>query len=100
MDYLPEIDFNIGHIIGKNMYACISNLKWTDMRRYNYSNSTNGITYDGITIYPGLKRPYNLYEPYWCVDYNPDGTLADVWIQRINYDPKLKKNITEKNWNA
>lgn len=97
VDYLPEIDFNIGHIM-RQKYVCmyLQPEIWTDMRRYNYSNSTNGITYDGITIYPGLKRPYNLYEPYWCVDYNPDGTLADVWIQRINYDPETEEKYNRK----
>ena len=90
--YLPETDFNIGHIM-RQKYVCmyLQPEIWTDMRRYNYSNDKNGITYDGITIYPTLKRPYNLYEPYWCIDYNPDGTLADVWIQRLNYDPETEE---------
>ena len=90
--YLPETDFNIGHIM-RQKYVCmyLQPEIWTDMRRYNYSNDKNGITYDGITIYLTLKRPYNLYEPYWCIDYNPDGTLADVWIQRLNYDPETEE---------
>ena len=90
--YLPETDFNIGHIM-RQKYVCmyLQPEIWTDMRRYNYSNDKNGITYDGITIYPTLKRPYNLYEPYWCIDYNPDGALADVWIQRLNYDPETEE---------
>ena len=72
--------------------------QWTDMRRYNYSSSTNGIAY----AYPGqtpvyvydvknvhngrnalfkadaanfcldysLHRPYNLFEAYWCTSDN------------------------------
>ena len=72
--------------------------QWTDMRRYNYSSSTNGIAY----AYPGsvpvyvydvknvhngrnaifskdapnfcleysLRRPYNLYEVYWDTSDN------------------------------
>ena len=72
--------------------------QWTDMRRYNYSSSTNGIAY----AYPGsvpvyvydvknvhngrnaifskdapnfcleysLHRPYNLYEVYWYTSDN------------------------------
>lgn len=41
VDYLPEIDFNIGHIM-RQKYVCmyLQPEIWTDMRRYNYSNST------------------------------------------------------------
>lgn len=94
--YLPETGFNIGHIM-RQKYVCmyLQPEIWTDLRRYNYSNSKNGITYDGVTIYPTLKRPYNLYEPYWCVDYNPDGSLADVWIQRLNYDPETDEKYNK-----
>ncbi|MFR2069911.1 MAG: SusD/RagB family nutrient-binding outer membrane lipoprotein [Bacteroides nordii] len=95
VDYLPEIGFNIGHIM-RQKYVCmyLQPEIWTDMRRYNYSNSKNNITYDGVVIYPNLKRPYNLYEPYWCIDYNPDGTLADVWVQRLNYDPETEEKYS------
>ncbi len=95
--YLPETGFNIGHIM-RQKYVCmyLQPEIWTDMRRYNYSNSKNGITYDGVIIYPTLKRPYNLYEPYWCVDYNPDGSLADVWIQRLNYDPETDEKYNKQ----
>ena len=68
--------------------------QWTDMRRYNYSSSTNGIkyvvpgrapvaVYDVKNVHDGtpvlfvndapnfkltlaLERPQNLYEAYWC----------------------------------
>lgn len=95
VDYLPEIGFNIGHIM-RQKYVCmyLQPEIWTDMRRYNYSNSKNNVTYDGVVIYPNLKRPYNLYEPYWCIDYNPDGTLADVWVQRLNYDPETEEKYS------
>ena len=95
VDYLPEIGFNIGHIM-RQKYVCmyLQPEIWTDMRRYNYSNNKNNVTYDGVVIYPNLKRPYNLYEPYWCVDYNPDGTLADVWVQRLNYDPETEEKYS------
>ena len=68
--------------------------QWTDMRRYNYSSSTNGISYkvpnavQSVYVYDvnnvhngtvadfkndstnftrtySLRRPYNLYEAYW-----------------------------------
>lgn len=95
VDYLPEIGFNIGHIM-RQKYVCmyLQPEIWTDMRRYNYSNNKNNVTYDGVVIYPNLKRPYNLYEPYWCVDYNQDGTLADVWVQRLNYDPETEEKYS------
>lgn len=95
VDYLPEIGFNIGHIM-RQKYVCmyLQPEIWTDMRRYNYSNSKNNVTYNGVVIYPNLKRPYNLYEPYWCIDYNPDGTLADVWVQRLNYDPETEEKYS------
>ena len=71
--------------------------QWTDMRRYNYSSTANGIAYalpgqapvyvyDVKNVHNGanalfgkdsvnfcltysLHRPFNLYEAYWC---NPD----------------------------
>lgn len=94
--YLPESGFDIGHVM-RQKYVCmyLQPEIWTDMRRYNYSNSKNNITYDGVIIYPTLKRPYNLYEPYWCVDRNADGSLADVWIQRINYDPEAEEKYNK-----
>lgn len=40
VDYLPEIGFNIGHIM-RQKYVCmyLQPEIWTDMRRYNYSNN-------------------------------------------------------------
>lgn len=94
--YMPESGFDIGHIM-RQKYVCmyLQPEIWTDMRRYNYSNPKNNITYDGVIIYPALKRPYNLYEPFWCVDKNPDGSLADVWIHRINYDPEAEEKYNK-----
>ncbi|WP_430809792.1 MULTISPECIES: SusD/RagB family nutrient-binding outer membrane lipoprotein [unclassified Carboxylicivirga] len=60
---------------------------WNDLRRYGYSNSDNGVVYSPLgepeTVYPGLRRPYNLYEAYWAEDND--------WIQRINYDPETEE---------
>jgi len=95
--YFPTLsNFNIGHIL-RHKYICmyLQPEQWNDMRRYNYSNSTNGITYDGTVIYPGLKRPYNLYEPYWTTEKNADGTTKEVWIQRLNYDPETEEKYNK-----
>ena len=80
--------------------------QWTDMRRYNYSSSANGIKYavpgqTPVAIYDvknvhnsknalfaadsvnfnmtySLHRPYNLYEAYWCTaeDYGVNASLS------------------------
>ena len=80
--------------------------QWTDMRRYNYSSSQNGISYvapgqnpvyvyDVKNVHNGtnalfakdaanfnktysLHRPFNLYEAYWCTpeDYGVNATLS------------------------
>ena len=80
--------------------------QWTDMRRYNYSSSSNGISYalpgqapvyvyDVKNVHNGknvlfvndsvnfnleyaLHRPYNLYEAYWCTpdDYGKNASLS------------------------
>lgn len=87
---------------------------WNDVRRYNYSSKINGIAYDGVPVYTistchnghstgyavtnftieySLRRPYNLYEPYWM---KPDafGQNAELspnaWINRLNYDPETE----------
>lgn len=66
--------------------------QWTDMRRYHYSNNRNnyGIGANQEIIYPGLRRPYNLYAPYW-VDGLTDAQKENTWIQRINYDPETEE---------
>ena len=95
--YFPTLtSFNIGHIM-RHKYICmyLQPEQWNDMRRYNYSNSTNGKTYDGAVIYPGLKLPYNLYEPYWRTAKNADGTLKEAWLQRLNYDPETEEKYNK-----
>lgn len=95
--YFPTLsNFNIGHIM-RHKYICmyLQPEQWNDMRRYNYSNNTNGYTYEGIAIYPGLKRPYNLYEPYWTNEKNADGSVKEIWIQRLNYDPETEEKYNK-----
>lgn len=72
--------------------------QWTDMRRYHYSNTRNnyGIGDAQEIIYPGLRRPYNLYAAYW-IDGLTEAQQENTWIERINYDPETeeKYNRTE-----
>ena len=70
--------------------------QWTDMRRYHYSNNRNGI---GIgpnqeIVYPKLRRPYNLYSPYW-IDGLTDAQKESTWIERINYDPETEEKYNK-----
>ena len=90
--------------------------QWTDLRRYNYSSKTNGISYDNTFVYTvekvhngknstlakdsvnfsleySLRRPYNLYEPYWCTsdDYGMNAELSpNAWINRLNADTETE----------
>jgi hypothetical protein len=59
--------------------------QWNDMRRYGYSNDNNGRQYDNQIIYPGLRRPYNLYTAHFPVD------KVNEWVQRLNYDPETEE---------
>ena len=61
---------------------------WNDMRRYGYSNDQNDIRYDNVIIYPGLRRPHNLYTAYW--------EQPNQWIQRINYDPETEEKYNRE----
>ena len=68
--------------------------QWTDLRRYHYSNNRNGIGVGGNNeiVYPTLRRPYNLYAPYW-IDGLSTAEQERTWIQRINYDPETEKGF-------
>lgn len=87
--YFPADGFNIGHII-RQKYVCLylQPEQWTDMRRYNYSCEENGIQYDNTYVYPGLKRPNNIYEAHW-------GDDPKAWINRINYDPETEEKYNK-----
>lgn len=65
--------------------------QWTDMRRYHYSNNRNnyGIGDNQEIIYQNLRRPYNLYSPYW-IDGLTETEKENTWLQRINYDPQTE----------
>lgn len=93
--YLPANGFNIGHLMRQKYIAMLYQPEmWNDMRRYRFSNNTNHYMYDGVVIYPTLRRPYNLYEAYWI---NRDPDAPQEWLQRINYDPETeeKYNVEE-----
>lgn len=87
--YFPADGFNIGHIM-RQKYVCLylQPEQWTDMRRYNYSCEENGIQYDNTYVYPGLKRPNNIYEAHW-------GNDPKAWINRINYDPETEEKYNK-----
>lgn len=87
--YFPADGFNIGHIM-RQKYVCLylQPEQWTDMRRYNYSCKENGIQYDNTYVYPGLKRPNNIYEAHW-------GDDPKAWINRINYDPETEEKYNK-----
>lgn len=87
-NYLPQAGFNIGHLM-RQKYICLylQADQWTDMRRYRYSNNINDIKYDGVVVYPGLRRPYNLYEAYWSGN--------EDWVQRLNYDPETEEKYNK-----
>ncbi len=128
---LVESEFNLADLMQQKYVAMyLQPEQWNDMRRYNYSSKTNGITYDGVAVYtvtsadsgtdarfvPGysnratdaynfgsganpmvaeysLRRPYNLYVPYW-VQPDAAGINAELspnaWVNRLNYDPETE----------
>ncbi|SHE33781.1 Starch-binding associating with outer membrane [Mariniphaga anaerophila] len=70
----------------KAMYLQVE--QWNDLRRYGYSNDVNDRKYDNTIVYPGLRRPHNLYEAYWSNE--------NQWIQRINYDPETEEKYNRE----
>ncbi len=70
--------------------------QWTDMRRYHYSNERNnyGIGDNGEIVYKKLRRPYNLYSPYW-IDGLTEAQKEKTWVQRINYDPETEEKYNK-----
>mgnify|MGYP002622267147 CR=1 FL=1 len=109
------VDFTIGDLMQQKYVAMyLQPEQWTDMRRYNYSSKTNGIQYDNCFVYTvytvhngsskkwdassfsgeySLRRPYNLYEPYWCTsdDYGINAELSpNAWINRLNADTETE----------
>ena len=107
--------FTIGDLMQQKYAAMyLQPEQWTDMRRYNYSSKTNGIQYDNCFVYTvgtchngsskkwnadsfsieySLRRPYNLYEPYWNTpdDYGINAELSpNAWVNRLNADTETE----------
>lgn len=109
--------FTIGDLMQQKYVAMyLQPEQWTDLRRYNYSSKTNGIQYDNTFVYTvyhvhngkntvfardstnftdeySLRRPYNLYEAYWCnaEDYGQNAELSpNAWIARLNADTETE----------
>lgn len=112
-------NFNIADLMQQKYIAMyLQPEQWNDMRRYNYSSSKNGITYDNTFVYDvenvhngknavfnkdsvnftatySLRRPYNLYEAYWCtpedyVDGDPNSLSPNAWVNRLNADTETE----------
>ena len=109
--------FNIADLMQQKYVAMyLQPEQWTDLRRYNYSSKTNGIQYDNTFVYTvynvhngensnfngdsinfnreySLRRPYNLYEPYWNTpeDYGINADLSpNAWVNRLNADTETE----------
>ncbi len=97
--------------------------QWTDMRRYNYSSSENGISYNNVYVYDvknvhngkythkfaedaanfnleySLHRPFNLYEPYWYTpdNYGVNAKLSpNAWVNRLNADTETETKYNKE----
>ena len=109
--------FTIGDLMQQKYVAMyLQPEQWTDLRRNNYSSKTNGIQYDNTFVYTvyrmhngtnaafkkdsvnfngeySLRRPYNLYEAYWCNadDYGTNAELSpNAWVARLNADTETE----------
>lgn len=89
--FFNETEYTLSDLmIQKYIVMYMQPEQWTDMRRYHYSNNRNGygIGESDEIIYPTLRRPYNLYEPYW-IDGLTKTQQENTWIQRLNYDSQI-----------
>lgn len=87
--FFEEANFSLSDLmIQKYIAMYMQPEQFTDMRRYHFSNKRNnyGIGDANEIIYPGLRRPYNLYAAYW-VDGLSDAEKENLWVQRIPQDP-------------
>ena len=118
-----DATFTIGDLMQEKFVAMyLQPEQWTDLRRYNYSSRTNGIRYDGCYVYTvytmhngsakkwdvasftgnkpyDLRRPYNLYEAYWCnpEDYGTNAELSpNAWINRLNADTETETKYNKE----
>ncbi|MFI3239692.1 MAG: SusD/RagB family nutrient-binding outer membrane lipoprotein [Bacteroidales bacterium] len=97
--FFNESEFSLSDLMTQKYIAMyMQPEQWTDMRRYHYSNNRNnyGIGSSQEIVYQGLRRPYNLYSPYW-IDGLTEAEKENTWMQRINYDPETEEqyNVAE-----
>lgn len=117
-----EDGFNISHLMQQKYVALyLQPEQWNDIRRYNYSCASNGITYDNVFVYDvnkvwpkdeamilgesqynasyKLTRPSNIYKPHWDTDkdHGTTSTLsANAFINRINPDPETEEKYNRE----
>ena len=90
--FFNESEYTLSDLMMQKYVAMyMQSEQWTDLRRYHYINERNkyGIGPNQEIVYPGLRRPYNLYAPYW-VDGLTEAQKENTWIQRYNYDPETE----------
>jgi hypothetical protein len=89
-DLVPgSSNITISHIMKEKYKAMyLQPEQWNDLRRYGYSNDMNNRKYNNTIVYPGLRRPHNLYTAYWSTE--------NQWIQRINYDPETEEKYNRE----
>lgn len=118
---MPADKFTIATLMQQKYVAMyLQPDQWTDVRRYNYSSTTNGILYDGVPVYVvenvydqtkdgtvkldnfnqtfDLTRPYNIYEPEWMTDKDKGSQFkfsANAWVNRISADPETEEKYNK-----
>lgn len=117
---MPADNFTIATLMQQKYVALyLQPEQWCDVRRYNYSSSTNGIQYDNVYVYDianvynqgktgtvkednfsetfELTRPYNIYEAQWMTDKDIVGgkLTANAWVNRISADPETEEKYNK-----
>jgi hypothetical protein len=118
---MPADKFTIATLMQQKYVAMyLQPEQWTDVRRYNYSSVTNGITYDGVPVYKvenvydqtkdgqvkldnfnqtfDLTRPYNIYAPEWLTEKDLGASFkftANAWVNRISADPETEEKYNK-----
>lgn len=113
---LEASTFSIAELMQQKFVALyLQSEQWCDIRRYNYSSSSNGVMYDGKYVYVvekafdgkangaindtrfsatfPLVRPYNLYTAHWDTDLDHGVNFnlsANAWINRMCPDPETE----------
>lgn len=96
--YFDESQFDLEALMTQKYIAMyMQPEQFTDMRRYHFSNNRNnyGIGDNNEIVYPNLRRPYNLYAPYW-IDGLTDEQKENLWVQRIPPDPDTEGKYNRK----